>query len=184
MADFTRSDCPRHAPLWASIAPTLPAGELAHDRLHIERVYRWSCRLAQACAESIDLAGAAALIHDAVFIPKNHPDSPLASEQAAQLAGNLLPDVGYDSTDIKAITEAIRTCSWSRGLTATSQLGVILQEADRLDALGAVGILRTAACHQHFASGYDHSFYHEDDPCAESTRRLNDKQFCIDHFLS
>ena len=79
---------------------------MAHDQLHIERVYRWSCRLL-ACNESVDLAGAAALVHDAVFIPQNHPDSPLASEQAAELAGDLLPATGYSDDEVQAVAEAI-----------------------------------------------------------------------------
>ena len=37
---------PRHQRLWMLVEPTLPPGELAHDRHHLERVYRWALRLA------------------------------------------------------------------------------------------------------------------------------------------
>ena len=74
---------PRHAALWARVEPALPPGELAHDRHHIERVYRWSLRLAGEAGADADLSGAAALVHDLALVPKDSPERALGGERSA-----------------------------------------------------------------------------------------------------
>lgn len=172
---------PRHRTLALAAARYLPAAALAHDALHIERVYRWACRLAVEEGASQDLAGAAALVHDAVAIPKDAPDRPLASERSAQLAATLLPEAGYTDGECADIIEAVRTCSWSRGWQASSALGRIVQDADRLDALGVSGLLRSAACAQEMAERSAGTLYDGNDPVAEKGRELNDRQAMLDH---
>jgi uncharacterized protein len=172
----------RHGTVWDQVQRSLPPGELAHDRHHISRVYRWALRLSSEGGVDPDLAGAMALVHDLAFVPKDSPDRALGGERSAHLAGAVLTAAGYTQDEVAAIAEAVRTSSWSRGLAPTNPLGVVLQDADRLDAIGALGLLRTVACAQ-FMSKPERAgrFYHDGDPFAESGRPLDDKAQAIDH---
>ncbi len=182
MAGFPDAAFARHVLVWRVVEPRLPAGELAHDRFHIARVYRWSLRLAVEGRADPDLAGATALVHDLAFVPKDSPDRALGGERSAALAGDVLLAAGYDGAEVSAISEAVRTSSWSRGLAPANSLGVVLQDADRLDAIGAVGLLRTVACAQYMSRPERPGrFYHDVDPFAASDRALDDRAQALDH---
>jgi uncharacterized protein len=172
----------RHVAVWQQVEPQLPLGELAHDRHHIARVYQWALRLSVEGGVDADLAGAMALVHDLAFVPKDSPERALGGERSAQLAGTVLSTAGYAAGDVAAIAEAVRTSSWSRGLQPTNALGVVLQDADRLDAIGALGLLRTVACAQYMSrADRPGRFYHDHDPFADTGRGLDDKAQAIDH---
>lgn len=172
----------RHAAVWRQVEPQLPPGELAHDRQHIARVYQWAMRLSDEGGVEADLAGAMALVHDLAFVPKDSPDRALGGERSAQLASAVLSAAGYTADEVAAIAEAVRTSSWSRGFKPTNPLGIVLQDADRLDAIGAVGLLRTVACAQYMSRpDRPGRFYHDGDPFADGGRALDDKAQAIDH---
>ena len=172
----------RHRALWPLVVAHLPPAELAHDRQHLVRVYQWALRLAPEAGADPDLAGATALVHDLAFIPKDSAARSQGGERSAEAAPALLAAAGYHAAEIAQVAEAVRTSSWSRGLPPTGPLGIVLQDADRLDAIGAVGLLRTAACGQ-FMSRADRPgrFYHPDDPLARSGRGLDDRTQVVDH---
>ena len=128
----------RHKHLSELVLSEITELQLAHDALHVERVYHWCLRLAEQANCDADIAGACALVHDLIHIPKDHPDRPLGSKRSAQAAGSLLIAAQYSSSEIEAIVEAVRTCSWSRGLTASSELGKVLQEKAKKVQSGAV----------------------------------------------
>jgi len=174
----------RHGPLLALVSRHLDGDtDLAHDSEHIARVYRWAVYLAGEEGEDPDLAGAAALVHDLVNIPKESADRPLGSERSAAASRGVLPRAGYAPAEVDAIVEAVRTCSWSRGQRPTSGLGAILQDADRMDAIGAIGIARNVACAQAMATrGSGGRLYDPDDPLGESDRTLDDRRNTLDHY--
>lgn len=148
-----------------------------HDVAHALRVALWTVRL----AEGVDprCCVAAALLHDAVNLPKDSPERHHASERSAALARELLPPLGFDDAQIEAIAEAIRDHSYSRGATPTSLLGRALQDADRLEALGALGVCRTLSCGARMGARY----FDPDDPWARR-RPLDDRRFTVDHFFT
>ena len=175
----------RHTTLWTLVSEQTEDVDLAHDSEHVLRVYRWAIRLAPEADADVDLTGAAALVHDLVNIPKEHRDRPLGSEMSAQASRGLLEASGYGPSERAAIVEAVRTTSWSRGLSPTSAMGAVLQDADRLDAIGALGIARTFATAQAMSSrGQDSRFYDPADPMAKSGRPLNDRRQPVDHFFA
>jgi len=173
---------PRHRLLWPSVLAALPPGELAHDQHHILRVYDWAVRLAPEAGADPDLCGAAALLHDLVVVPKDAADRASASERSAHSALPLLDAAGYAAAESRVISEAVRTCSWSRGLRPSAPAGCVLQDADRLDAIGAIGLMRTVACAQWMSrGGSDSAFYHPQQPFSGGLRPLDDRHFAIDH---
>ena len=175
----------RHARLWPLVVRFCAPGELAHDEHHVGRVYRWALRLAGEAGVDPDLAGATALVHDLDAIPKDSPERSQGGERSARLASTPLAAAGYAPDEIAAIVEAVRTSSWSRGLAPTSALGALLQDADRLDAIGAVGIARVFACAQRMSSPERPGrFYDPADPLADTTRALDDRRQAVDHFAA
>ena len=178
----------RHQTLWSAVEAATPPGEVAHDRQHVIRVYTWCLRLAPEAAADPDLAGAAGLVHDLVRVPKHLADRPLGGERSAEAARGLLPDAGYTREEVQAIVDAVATHSWSRGLAPRSPEGVVLQDADRLDAIGAIGILRNAAVAQTMATAeatvqhMPRAFAHPLDPLARSARQLDDRIWALDHW--
>ncbi|HEY3997342.1 MAG TPA: HD domain-containing protein [Candidatus Xenobia bacterium] len=143
------------------------------------RVYQWSLRLAEEAGADLELAGAAALVHDLAKVPKNHPDRSIAGQQSAVLAVRELETAGYTAVEIDTIVKAVAGSNWSAGQSAETALGAVLQDADRLDALGAIGIARTFACAQAMGGG---EFYHPEDPLGQTERALDDRRWAVDHF--
>lgn len=148
-----------------------------HDLSHALRVALWTTRLGGA-EVAPRAAIAAALLHDVVNLPKDSPERSQASERSAEVAEALLPDHGFSADDVRKIAQAVRDHSYSRGATPTSPLGRALQDADRLEALGALGIFRTVSCGARMGARY----FHDDDPWARE-RGLDDIAFTVDHFF-
>jgi uncharacterized protein len=151
--------------------------DAAHDLGHILRVARLAHRLAQAEGADVEVCVAAALLHDLVYRPKNHPESP----QTAQMAADLVPRWCRETVGLEARAEAIAAAvashSWSGGGTPASLEAAVVQDADRLEALGAIGVARVFATGASFGA----RLWHPEDPWAER-RSLDDKAWSLDHF--
>ncbi|BDU68125.1 hydrolase [Geothrix oryzae] len=172
---------PWYDPLLARLRAHL-AGEpflrdAAHDLGHILRVARLAQALAEAEHAEADICVAAALLHDLVYRPKNHPES----SRTAQLAAELVPQWCRETPGLEAKAEAVAAAvashSWSGGLAPASLEAAVVQDADRLEALGAIGIARVFATGASFGAG----LWHPEDPWAAS-RELDDKRWSLDHF--
>jgi len=148
-----------------------------HDLSHALRVSLWTIRLGGA-GVGPRAAIAAALLHDVVNLPKDSPERSRASERSAAVAEALLPRRGFRPEEVTEIAQAVRDHSYSRGATPTSPLGRALQDADRLEALGALGVFRAVSCGARMGSRY----FHDRDPWANA-RELNDRTFTVDHFF-
>lgn len=153
----------------------------SHDMAHFIRVARMA--LAFRTEESfINIPErnviAAALLHDVVNLPKNHPDAKKASEESAELARDILPGYGFHKDDIHDISDAVLNHSFSRGQIPETNLGKIIQDADRIESLGILGIIRTISVGTQMGG----LFFDSVDPWAHK-RDLNDQSFMIDHFF-
>ncbi|QID18386.1 HD domain-containing protein [Nitrogeniibacter mangrovi] len=149
----------------------------AHDLAHVQRVVDTARRLAQAEGADLEVVIPAAWLHDCVSLPKNHPERHLASRQAAAMARDFLREHGVTEPRLGAIAHAIEAHSFSAGIAATTLEAQVVQDADRLDALGAVGIARCLLT----GGAIGRPLYAPDDPfCVQ--REPDDAHFCIDHF--
>jgi uncharacterized protein len=160
------------------VKPFYPKDDPSHDWAHIGRVMSTARKLADG--EDIDLPCllAAVCCHDIVNLPKNHPERSNASTLAAEKAGPLLQEAGFNTAEIAKTKQIIIEHSFSKGLKPSSLEAAILQDSDRLDTLGAIGVLRCASVNTQMKS----SFYDPFDPLAED-RELNDKEFMVDHYF-
>ena len=84
-----------------------------HDAAHLLRVALWTLRLG-ASAGGVDEreAIAAALLHDAVLVPKNSPERSRASERSAEFAAARLADLGFGPAAVGRIAAAVRDHSF------------------------------------------------------------------------
>ncbi|MCA9562296.1 MAG: HD domain-containing protein, partial [Myxococcales bacterium] len=121
----------------------------------------------------------AALMHDFVNVPKTSPDRAKASEMSAEAARPLLKQADFDESAIERISVAVRQHSFSRGEVPVEPLAMALQDADRLETLGAIGILRTTATGDRMGA----TFFHGSDPWAEDRVR-NDLKWTLDHYFT
>lgn len=153
------------------------AFDAGHDAGHLWRVARWT--LACAPQEPPALAVAAALTHDLVNVPKDHPERALASARSAEAAGELLRGLGFGPDEVRSVALAVRDHSYSRGAVPEHDLGRALQDADRLDALGALGVLRCAAV----GGALGRALFDPADPWAQA-RPLDDGVYSLDHFFT
>ena len=150
----------------------------AHDLAHLRRVALWTIRIA-GNAVPVEEAVAAALLHDLVNVPKNHPDRARASEFSAAAAKPILESSGFAPDATERICGAIRDHSFNRGAVPTTPLGKALQDADRLEAVGAIGLMRVFSTGARMGTRY----FDPEDPWAKH-RELDDKAFSVDHFFT
>src|SRR5436190_19270036 len=150
----------------------------SHDLSHCLRVALWTTRLGTPTVD-IRAALAAALCHDLISVRKNSPLRGDAARLAAAEARSILPDHGFNNHEVDEICQAIRDHSYSGGEAPGTDLGRALQDADRLDALGAIGIMRAVTVGVSIGAAYFDML----DPWATG-RPLNENAFMIDHFFT
>lgn len=153
-------------------------GDEAHDVAHALRVARLTLQIGGDEVDERE-AIAAALLHDAVTVPKDSPDRARASERSAELATSRLPAAGFSAPAVARIAAAIRDHAFSRGRVPEEALGRALQDADRLEALGAIGLLRCLATGFRMGARW----FDAADPWARG-RPLDDRRYSVDHFFT
>ncbi len=149
----------------------------AHDFEHIMRVYKNAKKICKKENANEILVLSAALLHDIVSYPKSDKRSKLSSIHSAKKSKQILKKYNFSKEEITIISNAIRDHSFSQNKVPATLEGKILQDADRLDAVGAIGIARVFAT----SGSMKRSFYNLDDPFCK-TRKPNDKIWTIDHF--
>lgn len=164
-------------PRLVAMAGAAGTGDAAHDLQHLQRVWA-SARLLLARAPQADalVVMAACFLHDLVNLPKDAPDRHQASIRSARLARHQLAWLGFPADKLDAVAHAIAAHSFSAGIAPASLEAQIVQDADRLDALGAVGLAR-----MFYISGrMGRALAHPADPLA-ARRELDDMAYALDH---
>jgi len=150
----------------------------AHDFDHIVRVYKNAQQIIKKEKVNEKLVLSAVLLHDIVSFPKSDKRSKNSSIESAKKAKTILKKYDFTLDEITIVCDAISEHSFSQKKIPKTIEGKILQDADRLDALGAIGIIRV------FATGGSlrRPFYNLDDPFCKK-RIPNDKTWTLDHFF-
>lgn len=155
-----------------------PAVDPSHDMLHIRRVVRMASTLAAAEGADMHVVLPAAWFHDCVNVSKDDPRRKQASRLSADHAVAWLRAQNYPEQYLGAVHHAIAAHSFSANITAETVEAKVVQDADRLDGLGAIGIARC------FTVGtlLKRPYYFDGDILAQR-RDPDDAAQTIDHFF-
>jgi uncharacterized protein len=153
------------------------AADPAHDISHIQRVVQNTLRLTQAENGNPAITIPAAWLHDCVSVAKDSPLRKQASALAADEAVRFLETINYPAELLAPIHHAIQAHSFSANIETETLEARIVQDADRLEAVGAIGITRC------FLTGgsMGTALYDPNDPFAEN-RTPDDRRYTLDHF--
>jgi uncharacterized protein len=149
----------------------------AHDSLHLKRVVKTAKAISENENADLNIVVPAAWLHDFVVIPKNSPLRKQASRISATRAIEFLERIGYPRHYHAPIAHCIEAHSFSAAIPTETLEACVVQDADRLDALGAIGLARCFITSGQMQT----AIYAEIDPLCK-VRPADDSEFTIDHF--
>lgn len=153
--------------------------DTAHDISHFRRVWMTAQKIMVHHMVEPLVILTACYFHDIVCLPKNHPERSRSSRLAALKTSDILrhdfPE--FPPEHIAAVGHVIEAHSFSAGIAPQSMEAKIVQDADRLEALGAIGLARVFAV----SGALGVPLFDADDPVADA-RILDDRAFALDHF--
>ena len=153
--------------------------DASHDISHFQRVWRTACRLmdeGEIAANRLIIL-TACYFHDIVVLPKNHPQRSMASTLAAEETEKCLQTLTFPEELIGDVCHAVKTHSHSAGIPPETIEAKVVQDADRMEALGAIGIARCF----YTAGKLKQKLFDPEDPLAND-RELDDRVYSLDHF--
>lgn len=152
-----------------------------HDWFHIERVYKNALHIAKGEKVDLLIVELAALLHDIADYKFHDGDE----EIGGIVASDWLRSIGVNEQTVLKVKEIIDNMSFkgsfSKGGIELSLEGKVVQDADRLDAIGAIGISRAFA----YGGKFDREIYNpEIEPANYQTveQYKNNKSTSINHF--
>ena len=157
----------------------IEAVDAGHDISHIKRVVKSAKQFGRAEQANMWVVLPAAWLHDCVQVAKDSPLRSKASELAADQALIELTQWQYPQQHLAEIHHAIMAHSFSADISCKTLEAKVVQDADRMDALGAIGICRTLLVGAGFGNPLT---FHEDPFCYD--RQADDQAAIIDHFYT
>ena len=153
----------------------------SHDLGHFQRVWKAAQHINREEGNVADplVLLASAYFHDLVSLPKNSPERSSSSRLSAERTAILLTEVFTDfpPEKVEGVRHAIHAHSFSAQVEPLTPEAKILQDADRMEALGAIGLARVF-----YTAGVLHQrLFDGDDPLAQH-REPDDQQYSLDHF--
>ena len=162
----------------AFMQAALREADAAHDIAHVQRVVAAATQLAAEEKADLRVVVPAAWLHDCVVLPKNSPERNRASRLAGENTAVFLRQINYPAEHIPAIRHAVEAHSFSAGIAPQTIEAKVVQDADRLDAIGAIGIARCILT----GASFDSRLYEPSDPFG-AQRPRDDKKYMVDHFF-
>jgi uncharacterized protein len=157
----------------------LESADAAHDASHVQRVAVNAMKFAKIEGADLSIIIPAVWLHDCYTVSKKSELRKQASRLSAEKAEKLLSEWGYPQDNIQAIKHAIAAHSYSANIKPETLEAQIVQDADRIDSIGAIGVARMMMT----GGKMDCTLYNEDDPfCVK--REPQDRQWTVDHFYS
>ncbi len=167
------------SPFRDQAADAMREADPGHGIDHVSRVVGNAQRLGMPEHANPFVVMPAAWLHDCVLVAKNSPDRSKASRLAARKACELLETMEYPGIYVEAIVHAIEAHSFSAAIECKTIEAQVVQDADRLEALGSIGIARCLMT----AGSLGQSLYDLDEPFP-ITRKPEDRKQSIDHFFA
>ena len=151
----------------------------SHDLSHFQRVWRTAEKIIAGETREVNslIVLAACYFHDIVTMPKNHPDRSKSSQMAAVKTEEILEELNFPEELISGVSHAVAAHSFSANIPTETPEAEIVQDADRMEAIGAIGLARCFYTGGKMGS----KLFDAKDPWAEK-RELNDREFSVDHF--
>ena len=160
------------------LSEIIPA-DAAHDINHIRRVVKNVRYLTDIEDANPLVTLPSAWLHDCVAVPKDSPLRSQGSRLAAEAATEFLAEISYPDELLPEVYHAIEAHSYSAAIPVRSKEAAIVQDADRLDSLGAIGIARCLLV----GGRLNLQLISQEDPFCDQ-REPDDSQFTIDHFYA
>jgi len=125
----------------------------SHDWSHVERTYRLCMKIGKREKADLQVLKAAALLHDIARMDEDASSGEIChAERSAAMAKKILDEVDFPRTKIRQVTHCIESHRF-RGVRKPMTLEAkILSDADKLDAIGAIGVARA------YAYGGEHGY--------------------------
>lgn len=151
----------------------------AHDIAHLRRVWMSAQRIMADSEANPLVVLTACYFHDVVNLAKNHPERHLASTYAASETQRILQQefIDFPAELIDAVAHAVKAHSFSAAIMPETIEAKIVQDADRLESLGAIGLARVF----YTAGALNRPLFDSEDPLGKD-RELNDVHWTLDHF--
>lgn len=158
----------------------LAESDPSHDIGHALRVLKNAEYIANKEEGDLDVIIPSALFHDIICYPKNSEKSKYSSTESADYAVKVLKEImEYPKDKIEKVRISIEQCSFSKNVTPDLLEAKILQDADRLEATGAIAIMRAFTS----AGLMNSKLYNYEDPFCE--KRIPDGQrYALDMFYA
>lgn len=152
----------------------------AHDIAHLQRVWKTAQHImADETTANALVVLTACYFHDIVNLPKNSPQRHQASTLAAEETIRVLQThfIDFPASEYTAVAHAVRAHSFSAAIPTETLEAKIVQDADRLESLGAIGLARVF----YVSGALARPLFNSEDPLADY-RDLDDSYYALDHF--
>ena len=160
------------------LADLVPA-DAAHDISHVRRVVKNVVGLTESEDANPLVTLPSAWLHDCVAVAKDSPLRAQGSRLAAEAACGFLADIDYPAELIPEVFHAIEAHSYTANIPTRTLEAEVVQDADRLDSLGAIGIARCLLV----GGRLNLQMFNHDDPFCDE-REPDDSSYTIDHFYA
>lgn len=149
-----------------------------HDFFHSMRVYRTAMKIAEAEHADMEVVALAALLHDV----DDRKLSPMTAEKKEN-AARFMRSQNVPESEIRQVCQIIDEVSFkgTDSVRPSTPEGKCVQDADRLDALGAIGIARTFA----YGGSHNRAIYDPELPprtAMNQAQYYSSKSTSLDHF--
>jgi uncharacterized protein len=113
-----------------------------HSKSHAERVYNLAIRIAKEENADLDVIKAAALLHDIARAMEDEGKIEDHATEGAKMARKVLEEVNFPREKIDKVIHCVKVHRFRKGVKPENLEAKVLQDADRLDIIGAIGIAR------------------------------------------
>jgi len=113
-----------------------------HSKSHVERVYNLAVKIAREENADLDIVKAAALLHDIARAMEDEGKIEDHTVEGAKMARKVLEEVNFPKEKLEKVIHCIEVHRFRNNVKTESLEAKILQDADRLDMIGAIGIAR------------------------------------------